>query len=102
MKLSSVLDEFIFHTPEKVAILAIPAIPESVSSHNSNNSRPCRSVQNEAIAPEVSKSRHCYQFVLRGGEGRGMYRTDTPDLEQARDGLLKRYGRRLLATANVE
>ena len=49
-----------------------------------------------------SKSRYAYQFVLRGGEGGGFYFTDTPNLEQARNGLLERYGERLLATSKVE
>ena len=46
-------------------------------------------------------ARHAYQFKLKNGEGGGTYICDTPDLEEARDNLLKRYGRRLLAMTKI-
>jgi len=48
--MSSCLDEFIYHTSGKVAILAIPAIPKPVSSHNSQNSHRSNSVLDESDA----------------------------------------------------
>jgi hypothetical protein len=99
--MSSCLDEFILYTSVKAAIRAIPAIPDPVSSQNSRNSHPSGFIQNKDTYPNPPESRHAYQFVLRGGEGGGVYICDTPDLEQARNDLLKRYGNRLLATTKV-
>jgi len=39
--------------------------------------------------------RHVYHFRLHGGEGGGLYITDEPALDRARDCLLQRYGSRL-------
>ena len=39
--------------------------------------------------------RHSYRFRLHGNEGGGLYLTDEPNLERARDCLLMRYGARL-------
>ena len=45
--------------------------------------------------------RHSYRFRLHGNEGGGLYLTDEPNLERARDCLLMRYGSRLALVARA-
>lgn len=51
-------------------------------------------------APDASQKknrvrRYAYRFALHGSAGDGTYLTDEPDLDEARNRLLDRYGRRL-------
>ena len=48
------------------------------------------------FSPSDSRPRrYSYRFRLHNGKGGGLYLTDEPDLERARDCLLMRYGARL-------
>ena len=46
--------------------------------------------------------RHVYRFRLSGGEGAGLYITEAPTLDLARDALLQRYGVRLAMVVQNE
>jgi len=49
----------------------------------------------DSFQKKSSVQRHPYRFRLHGDEGGGVYLTDEPNLDKARDNLLDRYGERL-------